>query len=208
MTIDFEAWPKTSRMFRDIVVTEKIDGTNAAIIFEDGVTISDKYVLDAAPLRSDEIWDGKKIVHVGAQSRKRLVTPESDNFGFAKWVHDNAQELYGILGPGRHFGEWWGKGIQKGYGQDSRHFYLFNTGRYEDVNVVIGGSHVAPVPVIYSGMFDQQEIVMAADYLHRNGSIVAPNYGGEPEGVCIYHTQSGKVYKYTPYHGYDGSKGL
>ena len=29
MSIDFEPWPKTPRLRRDCVITEKIDGTNA-----------------------------------------------------------------------------------------------------------------------------------------------------------------------------------
>ena len=28
---EFVEWPKTKRLFRDIVVTEKLDGTNSAI---------------------------------------------------------------------------------------------------------------------------------------------------------------------------------
>lgn len=29
--IEFKAWPKIPRLFRDVIITEKIDGTNAAI---------------------------------------------------------------------------------------------------------------------------------------------------------------------------------
>jgi hypothetical protein len=32
---EFIAWPKTQRLFRDIIVSEKIDGTNAAIHIEE-----------------------------------------------------------------------------------------------------------------------------------------------------------------------------
>ena len=31
MSIDFTEWPKTPRLFRDMIVTEKIDGTNSAV---------------------------------------------------------------------------------------------------------------------------------------------------------------------------------
>ena len=31
MPIEFKEWPKTPRLLRNITITEKIDGTNAAI---------------------------------------------------------------------------------------------------------------------------------------------------------------------------------
>lgn len=33
--ITFQAWPKTPRLFRSMIITEKIDGTNGAIIITD-----------------------------------------------------------------------------------------------------------------------------------------------------------------------------
>jgi len=54
----FQPWPKTPRLNRDCIVTEKIDGTNSAIVI-------------------DEVGD------VYAQSRNRLITPGDDNYGFA-----------------------------------------------------------------------------------------------------------------------------
>lgn len=80
----FRAWPKTPRLFRDMVITEKIDGTNAAVIVADG--------------------------KLYAQSRKRIITPDDDNFGFASWVAEHPELVE--LGEGYHYGEWWGKGIQ------------------------------------------------------------------------------------------------
>lgn len=32
MTIEFQPWPKIARLNREITITEKIDGTNAAVI--------------------------------------------------------------------------------------------------------------------------------------------------------------------------------
>lgn len=85
---DFEGFPKTSRYSRGCIITEKLDGTNAQVFVTD---------------------DGRLY----AGSRNRWITPEDDNYGFAKWVRANAEELK-LLGPGRHFGEWWGNGIQRG----------------------------------------------------------------------------------------------
>ncbi|MCX4241494.1 RNA ligase family protein [Paraliomyxa miuraensis] len=51
-----------------------------------------------------------------AQSRTRLLTPDDDNYGFAAWVHANAEWSAGLharLGRAVIFGEWCGRGIQK-----------------------------------------------------------------------------------------------
>ncbi len=60
-------------------------------------------------------------------SRTRWITAQDDNHGFARWVEGNKQELL-KLGAGRHFGEWWGSGIQRGYGlqKGEKRFSLFN----------------------------------------------------------------------------------
>ena len=104
---EFTSFQKIPRFFRDIVVTEKIDGTNA------------------------QIWipeDPEQEIVAG--SRNRWITPEDDNYGFAAWVHANANMLR-RFGPGKHFGEWYGAGIQRRYGLDHKRFALFNTGRWE-----------------------------------------------------------------------------
>ena len=73
---EFIEFPKIFRLSREIIVTEKIDGTNAQVFVDE----------DACSVR--------------AGSRNRWITPETDNFGFAAWVRDHGEELRG-LGPGR-----------------------------------------------------------------------------------------------------------
>ena len=104
MNIPFVEFPKMPRLSREIIVTEKIDGTNAQVYIGDDGTIL-------------------------AGSRTRWITPENDNFGFAAWVRDNTDELL-KLGPGSHFGEWWGAGIQRRYGLNEKRFSLFNVARW------------------------------------------------------------------------------
>jgi hypothetical protein len=192
--MQFQSFGKIARLKRDIVITEKIDGTNAQVFIE---------------LASDAQKCGhlveQYIACVGdyvlsAGSRNRWITPTSDNYGFARWVVDNAEELV-KLGEGRHFGEWWGKGIQCGYGLNHRVFSLFNTNRWNEENVP---ACCSVVPVLYRGTFNQDIIEDALRSLEVNGSVAAPGFM-KPEGVMIYHVAAGTYFKYTL--GGDGHKG-
>lgn len=191
---EFVAWPTTSRLFRDVVVTEKIDGTNSAIH------------ISAA---GDVMPEGSKSVHVdgrwyvvSTQSRKRIITPgkTTDNYGFAGWVYDHAAELVRLLGEGVHFGEWWGQGIQRRYDMQEKVFSLFNTERYEHLNhddgAVFGGSRINTVPILYAGVFSEIAIRECLMDLKEFGSAAAPGFKN-PEGICIYHTQTRGVMKVT-----------
>lgn len=172
---EFVGFPKIPRLMRDCVITEKIDGTNAQILItEDG--------------------------DIKAGSRKRWTTPDDDNFGFASWVMDNKNELL-KLGPGRHFGEWWGQKIQRGYGLDHRRFSLFNVKRWSPNNVPLC-CHV--VPVLYEGAFDTKYVELCLKSLYDEGSRAAPKYKN-PEGVIVYHIAANQYFKYTL--GNDGHKG-
>ncbi|MEQ4716123.1 RNA ligase family protein [Nonomuraea sp. B19D2] len=172
MDLVFEPWPKTPRLFdlKGVVVTEKIDGTNACVIIgEDG--------------------------DIGAQSRNRLIFPTVDNYGFAAWVWDNRDGLAETLGPGRHYGEWWGRGIQRGYDLPERRFSLFNTekwGHFAEEAPPVPGLGV--VPVLYDGPFSTDAINGVSLDLVLNGSKVAPGYK-RPEGVCVYHRAAARVFK-------------
>lgn len=178
--ITFEAFPKIPRLKRDCVVTEKIDGTNAQIIItEHG--------------------------EIGAASRTRLITPgkDTDNFGFAGWVEDNKDELL-KLGPGRHFGEWYGLGIQRGYGLDEKRFALFNTGRWNDNPDRPECCDV--VPVLYAGQFTDWDIEVALANLAVGGSKMVPGFP-EPEGIVVFHTASRTMFKRT-LEGDEAPKGM
>lgn len=168
---EFTPWGKTPRLFRDIVVTEKIDGTNAAI--------------HVSP-------DGE----ITAQSRTRIVTPERDNHGFARWAHENGPLLAVLLGEGLHFGEWWGQGIQRGYGLTEKRFSLFNAHRHKGKNTRIGGVLVSPVPVLYHGPFSIPDIRHIMNTLAVFGSVASPGFP-TPEGVCVYHAASRQIFKAT-----------
>jgi hypothetical protein len=192
----FAEWPKTPRLFRDITVTEKIDGTNAAVVVRPLAG-----AVDAPDNAAYAEHDGQRYA-VFAQSRKRIVTPDADNYGFARWVWDNASELAGLLGPGLHYGEWWGSGIQRRYGlaQGERRFSLFNTDKWKHLppneSAVVGSVPVCAVPVLYQGPFSEAAIWKTVDDLREFGSVAAPGFP-TPEGVCVFHHVTRQVYKVT-----------
>lgn len=162
----FEEFPKMARLSREIIITEKLDGTNAQIYIGD----------------NGEFLTG---------SRTRWVVPGDDNFAFSKWAQENKDELL-KLGPGRHFGEWWGKGIQRGYGKEDRTFSLFNVTRWAENRPQC----CEVVPTIYRGMFSEQAIQDALKFLEVNGSVAAPGFM-KPEGVVVFHTAAQIGFKKT-----------
>lgn len=166
-SIEFQPFNKIARLSRNCVITEKIDGTNAQVyIGEDGGFM------------------------VG--SRTRWITPDDDNFGFARWAYEHKDELM-LLGPGRHFGEWWGPGIQRRYGIAERRFSLFNTSRWEPPQLP-ACCHV--VPVLYSGVFTSTAVDDALENLRTGGSIASPGFM-LPEGVVVYQVAARQYFKKT-----------
>jgi hypothetical protein len=179
---EFVEFPKMARLSREIIVTEKIDGTNAQVCVVE---------LDGYPAPGS-VWESDGLA-IFAGSRTRWITPDSDNFGFAAWVRDNAEEL-ALLGPGSHFGEWWGAGIQRRYGLDHKRFSLFNVDRWGDDAARPSCCHV--VPALYRGPFDTAAIDDTLDKLARYGSVCAPGFM-KPEGVVVYHTAARTGFKKT-----------
>lgn len=114
----FAKWPSIQRLSSEICwITEKIDGTNGVIYVPE---TTDKPVL--------------------AGSRERWLTNEDgtppvkgkDNFGFAEWVNDRVNSLR-TLGPGYHYGEFHGAGIQRKYDLTDKRWPALNTGAMTSV---------------------------------------------------------------------------
>ena len=187
--VEFKPWPKTPRLYRDITITEKIDGTNAAVQIVPLDLDAPVDLLATAYVESDGI-----VFAVYAQSRKRIITPGDDNAGFARWVEDYAVHIVKTLGPGVHFGEWWGQGIQRNYGMTEKRFSLFNTSKWGEVLSVSGdGTGLAVVPVLYEGRFGEVFIQECLDDLEYGGSYVADF--DRPEGIVVYHHAANDVFK-------------
>lgn len=172
----FEAFNKIPRLSRGCVITEKIDGTNAQILItEDG-----------------GFFTG---------SRNRWITPQDDNYGFSAWAHANKEELM-KLGPGRHFGEWWGAGIQRRYGLTEKRFSLFNVQRWTHQD---RPACCSVVPLLATGPFTDDFVGQALESLRVNGSAAAPGFM-QPEGIVVWHSASRQFFKKTLEHD-DMAKG-
>lgn len=177
---EFKSFDSIPRLKRNCVITEKLDGTNAQV-----------HITDAG------------VIYAG--SRNRWISSEDDNFGFARWVAEHAGELQS-LGPGTHYGEWWGPGIQRRYGIAEKRFSLFNVHRWGP-----GGAqeeakpaccHV--VPLLYSGPFSSEAVETALAQLEKEGSVASPGFMN-PEGVVVYLSAARQLFKVTL--GDDGHKG-
>ncbi len=187
----FQEFPKMARLSRPVIVTEKIDGTNASVCITD---------------------DGR--LRIG--SRTRWITPEDDNYGFARWVMERESEIR-TLGPGRHFGEWWGSGINRGYDlpKGEKRWSLFNTARWclhdqtperiptADPRIERYQERLPAccglVPIIHQGVFDTHLCIGAMERLKQLGSLAAPGFM-KPEGIVVFHVAGNIGFKKTIEH--------
>jgi len=192
--VEFRSFSKMARLSREVIVTEKLDGTNAQVCIGD---------------------DGE--FRVG--SRNRWITPDDDNYGFAAWAYAHRDELMG-LGAGRHFGEWWGLGIQRNYGLKEKRFSMFNVQRWalhetELKRIETGDPRIVKmqdvlpaccglVPVLHRGPFETPVIDGWLAHLRIFGSQAAPDFM-DPEGIVVFHVAANVGFKKTL--GHDGHKG-
>ena len=171
----FEKFPSIPRLARGMVITEKIDGTNAQVAFNE---------------------EGDMI----ACSRNRIITPDDDNYGFAAWAYTHRGSLFKLLGKGRHFGEWWGSGIQRKYGltESDKRFSLFNTKRWtqDDPEKLKTIPRLGVVPILYEGNFDSQAIDDTMWQLEHHGSYASEGFM-KPEGIIVYQIAARQMYKRT-----------
>ncbi len=224
--MEFQKFNKIPRLSRDIVITEKIDGTNAQIYicteseinnafagdYQNQEEYTKEFIKKYCIVRTIDAMDNYKIYYMFAGSRTRWldISSEGDNYGFAKWVEANAEKLFSLR-EGRHYGEWYGKGIQRNYGLDEKRFALFNVHRWCSWNDEPQLISINPktkekkyqkkapkccevVPVLYRGEFNTEKIEEIIKSLCES-KIVKGFYN--PEGIIIYHTASGYLFKKT-----------
>ena len=199
--IEFKEFEKIARLNREVIVTEKIDGTNGQVT-----------IVPAGAVGNEPNWSRTAVaslngvVHdIYAGSRSKWITPNADNYGFARWVYDHADELV-QLGEGSHFGEWWGSGIQRRYGLTEKRWSLFNVGRWVDTHVppfapLTDKQQFAPscchvVPILAEGVGLSDVIDQAISRLRHEGSVAAPGFK-QPEGIIAFHTHARTLFKVT-----------
>lgn len=210
--LKFNKFPKIPRLRRPVIITEKIDGTNAGVHIRplDPLLASmpdsslNELLIDEK--RVDGTWYG-----MFASSRSGYITPKKDNHGFAKWVQTNSDALFG-LGEGSHYGELWGSGINRGYGLDAKVFSLFNIQRWHEVgtnprrkirlNPTLPEEYTtaapeccAVVPVLLSeGLMGDAVVDDSLELLRNHGSVAAAGFMN-PEGIVVYHVAGGLMFK-------------
>lgn len=190
--MEFISWGKTPRLrHQQVLYTEKIDGTNACIRIVELNEHRDLYSWGIDP-NAIVVSDPNAIIRV--QSRKRFITPESDNYGLASWVEENAESLVEDLGPGDHFGEWWGKGIQSGYGLDHKRFSLFNVHRWGPQRGQFFTPSLDVVPLLLDYTLCDEAVDWCLDLLREKGSQAAPGFN-KPEGIIAYHRVAERGFK-------------
>ena len=150
-----------------MVITQKIHGTNAAVI----------------------VFEKDGVLDLVCCSRTRFITPTDDNYGFAAFVHAN-KDAFLALGIGRHDGEWAGPGINSGEGLPEKAFVLFDYWRYEDRPML--PPQTTLVPVLYRGALDPSAITDTMSWLKLEGSALVPKFM-RPEGIVV--TIGGVRYK-------------
>ena len=288
--MEFQKFKKIPRLSREIVITEKIDGTNGVIYigslefsvgeFKDSITpevliqaIKARSVIDVPVAltsieslnklleykdlykvmkeRPDEakalisrLEEGEQLslletirlnrllmeanypletpksLYIGEAeefligSHSRWLGEHTDNHNFWHWAMNNKSELL-KLGPGFHYGEWWGSGVQRGYGlpKGEKRFSLFNVGRwclFAETPKLISidpktkiekyqerlPSCCGLVPILWTGMFETDLIDGQLNILETYGSKASPGFMN-PEGIVIYHKAGNLMFKKT-----------
>jgi hypothetical protein len=196
----FEEFKKIPRLFRDCTITEKIDGTNGQIYIRDPM---DGLLNEANPTCLAEVEGNTYNVYVGSRNRWIYPVKSLDNSGFAAWVVERAPLLVEILGVGRHYGEFWGAGIQRRYGLtgNDKRFSLFHP-RWEQVLTgrSLGGLPIPDglgvVPILYQGKFETKWVEDCIFRLRQFGSVAAPGFM-DAEGVVVYHEAAKQYFKTT-----------
>jgi len=199
--IEFKEFEKIARLNREVIVTEKIDGTNGVVHIRpaDGEM---EHGYDC----QIEVDGQPHYIRAGSRNRWVAHVGGDDNNGFGRWVYQHAHEL-AALGAGAHYGEWWGQGIQRKYGLTEKRWSLFNVGRWvggssESSRAPLGDKQqYAPpcchvVPVLKVGIGLHSVVEDALSYLRVHGSLAAPGFLN-PEGIVAFHTHSRSLFKVT-----------
>jgi len=178
--MEFKSFPEIKKLSSvKFSITQKIHGSNAQIMIvplDPEIAIFRKSNKDVGIVElNGQYFDFR------CGSRTRWIVPGDDNYGFAAFAYANKEAFVEKLGPGQHFGEWAGLGINSGEGLKEKFFILFDYWRYDPA---ILPPQTVLVPVLYKGKFDLGQVKIAMDDLKTNGSKLALGFM-HPEGVVV-----------------------
>ena len=200
--MEFKPFPKIEKFGKaQMHITQKIHGTNAQVFIfkntrvlgtvdttmtEEQLKASLQYTgtnkLELAPYSDNSFTVIEHFTDILCGSRTRWITPEDDNYGFARHVYAHKEEFIEKLGVGQHFGEWAGPGINSGEGLTEKLFILFDHWKYPPERPLPPKTVV--VPVLYQGQMDLSVIETVMNDLKTNGSKLVQGFM-RPEGVVI-----------------------
>lgn len=169
--LNFSKWPKIPRFLNTkMVITQKMNGTNAQILFEE----------------TTNIIQTKNKIDMSVGRRRGWLSTKEDNFGFHAWASTHKHSLFAVLGRGRHYGEWCGPGIQNGEGLKERKFFSFDP----FLEVPKEYKHlIEPVPLLYEGPINISQIKSCLQHLEIFGSVIDKfkefGHFRQPEGIII-----------------------
>jgi hypothetical protein len=200
--LEFTEFEKISRLNREVICTEKIDGTNGQV----HIRPAEGSELEMGYDTQIEVAGVPHYIRAGSRNRWVLHIGTDDNNGFGRWVYQHAHEL-AALGAGSHFGEWWGQGIQRKYGLSEKRWSLFNVGRWVQDNGTMDTPPLtekqlyAPlcchvVPILAVGIGTDEPVNRALELLRSSGSVASSGFM-KPEGVVAFHTHSRTLFKVT-----------
>ena len=185
------------------IISEKIDGTNGLIEIQNKANNSNT---------------GSMIVKFG--SRNRYISFSDDNAGFANFFRHYEKKFKNMAKeiiassynedsqtdeiptenyPLRIYGEWFGKGIQRGYGLKDKFFMPFST-FYAEKLIEYQVPNIVKPNIMYTGKFSQ-EIADTCMQTLTNGSLIIPEFK-RPEGIVIHFPK----YNFRLKQTFEGSK--
>lgn len=182
-TANYNSFPSIERLENIYcIISEKIDGTNGLIEINE--------------------------TNVRFGSRNRYISFSDDNAGFANFFKDyearfkdaakdiTTDESY----PLRIYGEWFGRGIQRGYGLKDKFFMPFSFFYGEKLIEYQVPNVIAP-NIMYTGKFSMEVVSACMQQLKLNGSGIVKGYK-QPEGIVIFFPK----YNFRLKETFDGAK--
>lgn len=102
--LEFEEFPKMARWSREVVITEKLDGTNAQVVITpigagELAQIAEGWTLDRMGIVAVS-KHGEFVMRAGSRTKWITADKQNDNYGFAAWCQSNAEQLF-ELGEGK-----------------------------------------------------------------------------------------------------------